>query len=385
MKFKLLLILSLIINLNLKTQSISDLLKEKYTDVEFNELLGKGGTGEIWGSKDSNLAIKGGNTSSQCQRINKEYKIQNNFYDAVKNYDNDLLNRVIILKPNKIIKNGESDVCGMEISRLYPIKEEPNKKLITQLRLGENDFDLIEKADEEIIKGHTIGLKQFIEIVEKYPKTTNKKNIEQGYIDIGKALGILHFKLKLDGLDSELSLVRKTPEENKYYLAFLDFGMCNDISKYFEKNKNDKIIKYIIEAFLVEPIFPNPTTPEFKLFAEEYIKVAKTEKQTELAQQIIFNFIGKQFLNNKILTNFLLTKLRTTNHNSFQLKRLTPVLYEWTKAKLIKYIVDNDYNVSSKNINIYLEKILTKIIENKKLNSKNLSRYEKILLQKLEK
>ncbi|MFH1461451.1 MAG: hypothetical protein ABIF12_00680 [bacterium] len=373
--------ISIFISQNIKTQTLQELLQEKYTDVLFDELLGKGGTGEIWGSSNSDLTIKGGSSLTQCEKIKKEFEIQNNFYETVKNYNGNFLKRVYILKPEKIIQNSDENICAMEIPRLYPIKEELNKNLITQLHLGVKNKDLIEKADEDLIKGHSIGLEEFKKIINSYPQISPEKtNLEQAFADIGTLLGILHFKAKLDGLDTELCIVRKSPDANEYQLTLLDFGMCKDLKKDFVNKKTNKIAKKIVRALTIEPIFPNPITPEFNIFMQEYINIAKMENLENLAKTIILNFVGQQFLKNNIIKKYLMKKLNTRQSQSIQIKRLLPILYKWTKQTLISKIEPN-YNISEDEITNTLEKLIPKIIEEKE--KQNLDTMEKILIKKL--
>lgn len=377
------LFLTLISNSNIKSQTIKELLEEHYNDTLFDELLGKGGTGEVWGSSNSNIAIKCGESQNQCKKIKKEFKIQKKLHNKITEYNETLLERIIILKPTRIIKNEEENICAMELPRLYPINEERNKNLITQLRLGKKNLDQVEQLDGEIIKGHAIGLEQTKKIVSNYPKINPPKtNIELLFSDIGTLLGILHFKSKLDGLDVELVIVKKNLNDNNYRVALIDFGMCNDLSKYFSANKTNKIIKKVVKALIVEQIFPNPTTKEFSIFMEEYINVAKTEGLEILAKKIIHNFIGQQFTKDKIIKKYLMKKLNINHTSSIQLKKLVPVLYKWTKGSLLFQIVCKNYNVFTKNISNFLKKIIPNIIEQKE-SLENLSRFEKLLIKKL--
>ncbi len=304
-------------------------------------------------------------------------------HNEITAYDETLSERIIILKPTKIIKNEEENICAMELPRLYPINEERNINLITQLRLGEKDLDQVEQLDGEIIKGHAIGLEQTTKIISGYPKVNPQKtNIEQLFANIGKLLGILHFKSKLDGLDTELVIVKKNLNDNNYKIALIDFGMCNDLSKDFSKNKTDKIIRKIVKALTVEQIFPNPTTKKFSIFMEEYINVAKTEGLEILAKKIIHNFIGQQFIKNKIIKEYLMEKLNINHTRSIQLKKLIPALYKWAKGSLLFKIIAKDYNIKKENISKFLKKIIPRIIEQKE-SLESLSRFEKLLIKKL--
>ncbi|MBD3273395.1 hypothetical protein GF385_03550 [Candidatus Dependentiae bacterium] len=383
-KFIFLLTILYITNLNIKAETIQEFLKENSTQ-NFDLLLGKGGTGEVWGSSTSNTAMKAGSDKSQCSKIKEEFNIQKKVYDTTKEYDKNLLNRIIILNPSKIIENKKGNICAMQILRLYPIKEEPNKKLLTQLKLGKKNLDLEEKLDGQITKGHSIGYEQTKKIVSEYPRNNKKiTNIEQLFADIGKLLGILIFKAKLDGLDTEFCLVREDPKSKMYKIAFLDFGMCNDLSKLFDKKKYDKIMQKVIKAFTVENILPNPTNPEFKFFMEEFINIAKAEKLKDFAQEIIHNFIAEQFLKENIIKEYLMKKLKIRNKNSFQLKKLSLTLLNWVKKDLIEKTKEEKYNIKEGKLSAYLSKIVPNIIE-KKAQEKKLTRFEKVLLKKLEK
>jgi len=367
----------------LHCQTVKELLQENYS-IPFDQLLGKGGTGEIWGSSSSeNIAIKGGENTSQCEKIKKEFDIQKKIYAEIEKYDKTLFNRILVLNPNKLIAKSQ-DVCAMEMPRLYPIKEELNKSLITQLKFGEEDLDSIDKYENEIITGHGIGLKQISDIVGKYDQiSTPKTNIEQLFSDLGTFMAILHYKLKLDGLDMEICLVRENASANNYKIAFLDFGMCNNMSNYFKKNKIKKIKEYILKALNVEKRLPNPTSINFNIFKESYINTAKTEGFDVMAKEIIEELIANQFLKNIIIKKQLEKKLKTNGHETFQLKAYSKIILNWTRKELLAYITNNNYNISIDNTLSYLNTIFPDIIKQKK-EANNLNNLEKIMIKKLE-
>ncbi|MBU4269553.1 hypothetical protein KJ644_02025 [Candidatus Dependentiae bacterium] len=364
-------------------KKIQDLLQENYS-IPFDQLLGKGGTGEIWGSSSSeNIAIKGGENISQCDKIKKEFEIQKNIYNRIEIYDKTLFERILVLNPSKLISN-IADVCAMEIPRLYPIKEETNKNLITQLKFGEENLDSVDKYENEIITGHSLGLKQINEIINKYSKINNNKtNLEQLFSDLGTFMAILHYKLQLDGLDMEICMVREKTNAEIYKLAFLDFGMCNNMSKYFKENKNNKIKKYILSALNVEKRLPNPTCTEFKSFKDNYINTAKTENCEVLATEIVEEHIIQQFIKNIVIKKYLDEKLKTNGHKTFQLIGYSNIITNWVQKDILAHIKNNNYNISTDNTFDYLNKILPNIIKQKK-DANNLSNLEKIVINKLE-
>lgn len=362
-------------------ETIHDLLKSNYA-IKFDELLGKGGSGEIWGSSSSNIAIKGGNSKRACEIINKEFEIQKKIYNEIIKINGGLLERLKILNPNKIISNSSANVCAMELPRLYPIKEELNPKLVTQMRLGEESLDQIEKDEENIIKGHAIGLQEVENIVSKYPKTTDQENIQQLFADIGTFLGMLHYKIKLDGLDSEVCLVRSTPDAKKYEIFFIDFGMCNNIT-YKTNKKKLKAQEKIITALTVEKIFPNPTNNNFKFFLNSYLKVAKTENLKSFAKETIHKFIKNQYVNNILIKEYLIETIGINQRRSFQIKGYTNIISDWIGNKLINKIIENDYNQPKEELKTYINDIMPKIIV-KRDKVENKSKIEISLLNKIE-
>ncbi|KKP24362.1 MAG: hypothetical protein SZ59_C0002G0208 [candidate division TM6 bacterium GW2011_GWF2_28_16] len=373
-----------ILSTSLNAQTVQELLQSNYS-IRFDQLLGRGGSGTVFGSSDNcNIAIKSGESSRQCEIITKEFNIQQDIYSAIEKYNKELFNRILVLKPNKLIYTAK-DICAMEMPRLYPIKEELNKNLITQLKTGEQDLDQIEQTeDKDIVSGHSIGLVQITDIINKYSKiNANKTNLEQLYEDLGTFLGILHYKVKLDGLDLEICLIRENDLAENYKLAFLDFGLCNNIFYNSKKNKN-LAKENIIKAMLVDKRYPNPTEPYFKNFKKEYIAVAKSANLKSFAQDIIKTFIKEQFFKKIIIPEYLKTKLNINGKKAIQINGYSNIICNWTEIDLFKFIKQNKYNVSIEQTIDYLDKILHEIALTKK-NDKKLTNTEKSIILKLEK
>lgn len=366
----------------LNAQSVQELLQSNYS-IRFDQLLGRGGSGTVFGSSDNcNIAIKSGESSRQCEIITREFNVQQDIYSAIEKYNKELFNRILVLKPNKLICTAK-DICAMEMPRLYPIKEELNK-LITQLKIGEPYLDQVEQTeDKDIVSGHSIGLAQITEIVNKYNKiNANTTNLEQLHQDLGTFLGILHYKVKLDGLDLEICLVRENDLAENYKLAFLDFGLCNNI---FYNSKKNKVLakENIIKAMLVDKRYPNPTNSYFINFKKEYINVAKSENLKAFAKDIIDTFILEQFFKKIVLPEYLRTKFNINGRKNIQINGYANIICEWTNKEILKFIKQNKYNVSMQTTIDYLDKILHEIAITKK-NDKKLTNTEKSIIIKLE-
>lgn len=338
-------------------------------------IIGSGGSGEIsTTSINSSFVTKTSYSYGRNMLISKEYEILTEIYNCFNRYSQEfepnLINNIKIPEPisleelsNENEEEGNKTIIKME--RFFPV--EKNQEISTQIYLGKNNYDLIQRHDSiNIIKGHNLGYIETKKLLTKYNPFTSpfKKKFKRKlssmaslYYNLGSIMAIIHFYAQYDGLDIEICLTRESINSKELKIGVIDFNFCNQISKYLNNNRQKAIDKIII-AMNNEPFFPNPDQKEFKYFRDAYIMIAKNLEFMEIAENIIDEFIKEQFIRKILIVKYLMEYQKINSRAKKTIEKKSLTLKELYGETLLAYIKKNDYFIKTKKTFKFLIKLL---------------------------
>jgi len=270
---------SLVAQRDVLTESV---IESVYPGQQYNQVIGKGGHGEIWGSLTHNLVIKVNNNikgfmtgASLCK---KEFDDQNVLYQTLLKYDPDktFSKRACFLKPEKfdVITKNHRKFCLFAMERLYPLDTHIIESRLWHRSHMEN-IGSYPKAGYDIAPFKRYGYQEIEQLVSRYPRINHERtNMEQLCYDLGRLLAIMSLKVKFDGEDTEVWIGRGVDKAFPYRIVLLDFSRVVHISWYFSRGNKNLFVRDVLRTIRRYQHYPHPTSHGYKFFRQGYVDFA---------------------------------------------------------------------------------------------------------------
>lgn len=230
-------------------------------DNEYNEIVGGGGFGTIYGNATSDRVVKYLNLSHVCTDAQQEYLLHKRIYNAV-NYANKnvphkytiCISAPIDYSSEPIIKNNTHYKCKYIMSRLQPYADNYLYHIV-----NDDYADMFNKVVGRIPNKPISSDNPPRGFFATYSYVTdNLKDVNITHLleCMGYAFGIMLFVAEILPIDVEYVLSRDAAE--KVCLAILDFGMTKRVDFNDYSSTRNAVIYDILEVDIYFPTSEQP-------------------------------------------------------------------------------------------------------------------------------
>lgn len=297
-------------------ERVTQAIAEFYPKYAFNEFLGRGWRGVVWGDAACDFVLKAcpqkyPSLQDHITRHTNEYEIMVRVYEALKKYDpqGTLRRQASIIEPKHFHFSKTTNVCLIAMERLYPFA------------CAENG--LIRARFEDVQCYTHIGQQ-----ISKKGSQRPEKAMEELCYNFGKIFAIVQLAAHIDGHDTETYLASRSQKDtDNYRLVMLDFGSVHVIpDRLFSSGNENDLIEWLIEPFTKKHRHANPptfTTPGFSFFRKGYLAIAAALDEEYKAS---FYVPLSEMLFKEIIIRTLLAKNMADFIKKCSNKRLTDTL-----------------------------------------------------------